>query len=163
MMWSRINGGCVFCLRCLLRLVLFYAFGRLFNHKLGSNHDVLHCWILCHNRDILIYTRIASCLLVGGDEWIVEWIFFWSERACGCNSNELPNLFGLLFLLSNCIFVVKNSCARLEWDDSLILLSILWGVYLFITYIANGDVKDECWWACVHIVFQLCLVEHLVW
>ena len=53
--------------------------------------------------------------------------FFLSERACGCNSNEFPNLFGLLFLLSNGIFVVKMSCARLKWDDFLILLSIFGG------------------------------------
>ena len=33
--------------------------------------------------------------------------FFWNEKTCGCNSNERPNLFGSLFLLSNYIFVVK--------------------------------------------------------
>ena len=34
---------CVFYLRCLLRFVSFYVFGRLFEHKLRSDHDVLHC------------------------------------------------------------------------------------------------------------------------
>ena len=33
---------CVFYLRCLLRFVFFYIYVHLFEHKLRSNHDVMH-------------------------------------------------------------------------------------------------------------------------
>ena len=67
------HSSCLHCLRCSRggRVVYEIFFELLFVYMLRSGRDVFRCRTLCHNENIVIYSKIESWLLEGDDEWIV--------------------------------------------------------------------------------------------
>ena len=51
----------------VIEILFLHVFELLFVYMLKSGHDVFRCRTLCHNEDIVICSKITSCLLGGGD------------------------------------------------------------------------------------------------
>ena len=141
MMRSRSDGGVCILFKVFVKVCILLCFCALLRTQVKKwSWGVALLNIVSQWGHLDLFRN--SILHVGRRWWMnlrinrfLEWESLWMQF------EWVSQFMWVIVFAVQLYFRCKNSCTRLEWDDSLILLSILCGIYLFVTYMANEDVR----------------------